>query len=138
MASSKQPPEPTSTAPPRQPQRISRAAAPGGGPALDSIVSRRRVRNIVWTGVFAAITIVGTIYGAGLKTKQDYKAEKKKVMEAPIEDRIRGLEERRAALVSQKAPLESKLDELRVRIAKAEAAAATTTTTNTTTGGDKK
>ncbi|KAH9905348.1 hypothetical protein F4778DRAFT_802870 [Xylariomycetidae sp. FL2044] len=77
---------------------------------------RLRLRNLVWTGAFAAVTIVGAIYGAGLKTQQEYNAEKKKVAELPVEDRIRGLEEHRARLVAQKIPLEKKLAGLRARM----------------------
>jgi hypothetical protein len=32
-----------------------------------------RYKRMVWTGAFAAITFVGTIYGAGLKTRMEYK-----------------------------------------------------------------
>lgn len=32
-----------------------------------------RYKRIVWTGAFAAVTFVGTIYGAGLKTRREYK-----------------------------------------------------------------
>ena len=31
-------------------------------------------KRIIWTVAFAAVTIVGAIYGAGLKTQQEYKA----------------------------------------------------------------
>lgn len=40
-------------------------AAPGPAAA--------RLRRYVYTGAFAAITIAGTIYGAGLKTQQEVK-----------------------------------------------------------------
>lgn len=42
--------------------------------------------------------------------------EKKQVLETPIEDRIAGLEDRRATLVSQKMPLERKLAEIQARM----------------------
>ncbi|KAI0838064.1 hypothetical protein F5Y06DRAFT_297059 [Hypoxylon sp. FL0890] len=74
------------------------------------------LKRIIWTGAFAAVTIVGAIYGAGLKTQQEFKQEKKKIIEASPEERIRDLEERRAMLVRERAPLERKLEELRVRI----------------------
>ncbi|KAI1141028.1 hypothetical protein F5Y05DRAFT_296782 [Hypoxylon sp. FL0543] len=73
-------------------------------------------KHVIWTGAFAAVTIVGAIYGAGLKTQQEYKQEKQKILETSPEERIRGLEERRAMLVRERAPLERKLEELRARI----------------------
>lgn len=32
------------------------------------------IKRVIWTGAFAAVTFVGAIYGAGLKTQQEYKA----------------------------------------------------------------
>lgn len=32
-----------------------------------------RYKVVIWTGAFAAVTFVGSIYGAGLKTKMEYK-----------------------------------------------------------------
>ncbi|RYC61845.1 hypothetical protein CHU98_g4340, partial [Xylaria longipes] len=85
-------------------------------------------KRMIWTGAFAAVTAVGTIYGAGLKTRQEYQAEKKQVLEAPVEERISVLEARRARLVSQRRPLENKLEELRLRVQKEEEVPETTTT----------
>ena len=34
----------------------------------------RNFKRIIWTGAFAAIAFTGAIYGAGLKTQQEYKA----------------------------------------------------------------
>ncbi|KAI1321887.1 hypothetical protein F5Y16DRAFT_405027 [Xylariaceae sp. FL0255] len=73
----------------------------------------------VWTGAFAAVTFVGTIYGAGLKTQQEYKAEKQQIIEATPEERIKVLEDRKAALKLQKRPFEEKIARARVRIAEA-------------------
>lgn len=33
-----------------------------------------RFKRFIWTGAFAAVTVVGSIYGAGLKTQQEFKA----------------------------------------------------------------
>ncbi|KAI1080493.1 hypothetical protein F5B20DRAFT_589274 [Whalleya microplaca] len=99
--------------PPPPPRPIRRGAAPPPGGKVPRRVS---VRTMIWTGAFAAVTAVGAIYGAGLRTQQEYKAEKKQVLEASVEDRIRGLEEARAGLVKQKLPLEKKLGEAQRRI----------------------
>lgn len=33
-----------------------------------------RWKGMIYAGAFGAVTFVGTIYGAGLKTQQEYKA----------------------------------------------------------------
>ncbi|TPX14946.1 uncharacterized protein E0L32_005055 [Thyridium curvatum] len=97
-------------------------AAPGPAAA--------RLRRYVYTGAFAAITIAGTIYGAGLKTQQEVKVtrplnsgsthpctqERQKIVEATAEDKIAMLEDRKKALILQKAPLDRKLEALRERM----------------------
>ncbi|EMR72297.1 hypothetical protein UCREL1_658 [Eutypa lata UCREL1] len=88
---------------------IAPTAARGGGGGMS-------LQRIIWTGAFAAVTIVGAIYGAGLKTQQEYKSEKKQVVQASVEDRIAVLENRRATLMSQKIPLDNKLAGLRKRM----------------------
>lgn len=77
---------------------------------------RAPFKTMILTGAFAAVAIVGAIYGAGLKTQEEIKQEKDKIAEASIEDRIRDLEARRSTLVSQRIPLERKLDGLRARM----------------------
>ncbi|KAI0805480.1 hypothetical protein GGR55DRAFT_278772 [Xylaria sp. FL0064] len=107
----------------RPPRPVRRGAAPPTTPIPGTSSSGRRgswttPKRMIWTGAFAAVTIVGSIYGAGLKTQQEYRAEKKKILETPIEERIATLEARRAQLESQKRPLERKREELRLRIEK--------------------
>lgn len=101
-------------------RQIRRGAAPTPPPTSKLLgntrVSGTSLKRMIWTGAFAAVTIVGAIYGAGLKTQQEYKEEKKKIIEASPEDRIRALEDRRAVLVRERAPLERKLGEVRARI----------------------
>ncbi|KAK3311490.1 uncharacterized protein B0T15DRAFT_508044 [Chaetomium strumarium] len=65
---------------------------------------------------FAAVVITGTVYGAGLKAQQEYKAEKKKVQEATLEEKVALLEQHKADLLRQKAKIEAKLAEVRARI----------------------
>ncbi|KAI0172421.1 hypothetical protein GGR52DRAFT_590926 [Hypoxylon sp. FL1284] len=73
-------------------------------------------KRVVYTGAFAAVTIVGAIYGAGLKTRQERRQEVRQIVEAPPEDRIRDLEGRRAALLAQRLPLDHRLENLRARM----------------------
>lgn len=42
--------------------------------AAAAAAQRAKVKRFIWAGSFAAITIVGTIYGAGLKSQQEYKS----------------------------------------------------------------
>ncbi|KAI1755836.1 hypothetical protein F4782DRAFT_550961 [Xylaria castorea] len=104
---------PPKTAVYRPPRQVQRGAAAAPSSARGSWTTPKRM---IWTGAFAAVTIVGAIYGAGLKWQQDYHTEKKQVLEAPIDERIRTLETRRAQLVNQRRPLEKKLEELRLRV----------------------
>ncbi|KAI0600714.1 hypothetical protein F4775DRAFT_590273 [Biscogniauxia sp. FL1348] len=84
--------------------------------ALGGSISGLTLKRMIWTGAFAAVGVVGAVYGAGLKTQQEYQAEKKHIAELSIEDRIRDLEGRRAELVAQRWPIERKIDELRARM----------------------
>ncbi|KAI0848176.1 hypothetical protein F5Y00DRAFT_239335 [Daldinia vernicosa] len=105
--------------PPPRPTRRG-LAPPGPSPSTSSKIasgiSGLTIKRVIWTGAFAAVTIVGAIYGAGLKTQAEFQQEKRKIVEATPEDRIRGLEARRAALVAQKAPFERKLADVRARM----------------------
>ncbi|KAH7029415.1 uncharacterized protein B0I36DRAFT_350301 [Microdochium trichocladiopsis] len=105
------------------PRRPLRAHAPPPSPLPGAATpppppsaATQGLKRIVWTGAFAAVTIVGAIYGAGLKTQQEFKAEKAKVIEATPEERIAQLETRRSALVTQRIPIQRKLDEVNERI----------------------
>lgn len=83
-------------------------------PSADPSALKRR--RIVWTGAIALITIVGAVTGAQLKMDRDVVKGKRRFLETPVDDRIAMLEERRAALVRQKRPLDAKLAEVRARI----------------------
>ncbi|KAK4117646.1 hypothetical protein N656DRAFT_841276 [Canariomyces notabilis] len=81
-------------------------------------------KRILWTVCFAAVTITGTIYGAGLKTQQQWKAEKQRIQEASIDEKVSILEQRKADLLRQKGEIEAKLAMLRARMEATAAAAA--------------
>ncbi|KAI0012030.1 hypothetical protein F4779DRAFT_614982 [Xylariaceae sp. FL0662B] len=112
----REPPSPAVTPPSQPPRNIRRGAAPPPPPPSGGPLPGITMKRMIWTGAFAAVAIVGAIYGAGLKTQQEYKAEKKQIIEASVEDRIRGLEEHRASLARQKLALEEKLAVVRLRI----------------------
>jgi len=67
------------------------------------------VRRWIMTGSVAAITAAGTIYGAGLKTDQDVKKERKRYQEAPPEEVIAQLQIARDNLVLKKNEMERKI-----------------------------
>ncbi|KAL2020499.1 hypothetical protein VTK56DRAFT_8384 [Thermocarpiscus australiensis] len=73
-------------------------------------------KYMLWTVAFAAVTFTGTIYGAGLKTQQQWKAEKKRIQEASVDEKVSMLETQRAELLKQKREIEAKLAEVRARM----------------------
>ncbi|KAI1766091.1 hypothetical protein GGR53DRAFT_487375 [Hypoxylon sp. FL1150] len=123
-----------SVRPPRGPRPV-RRGAPGRPPPTG--LSGRTLRRLIYTGAFAAVTAVGAIYGAGLKTQADRKQEVRRIVEAPPEERVLDLEARRAALLTQRRPLDAKLEEVRrrIRAREEEEEAATVATAATKEGG---
>ncbi|KAK3331114.1 hypothetical protein B0H66DRAFT_598613 [Apodospora peruviana] len=85
------------------------ADAAGKKPPVD------KGKAIIWTIGFAAVTVSGAIYGATLKTQQEWKAEKEKFQTATVDERVSVLEQRRAQLLKQKHDLEIKIADLRAR-----------------------
>ncbi|KAI9644372.1 hypothetical protein NHQ30_007729 [Ciborinia camelliae] len=77
--------------------------------------SSLKIKRIVWTGAIASITVVGTIYGAGLKTQGEHEQQIRKVREATLSERISHLEEQRGILVAKKMGLEKKIEEAGMR-----------------------
>ncbi|QSZ34632.1 hypothetical protein DSL72_007486 [Monilinia vaccinii-corymbosi] len=74
-----------------------------------------KIKRIVWTGAIASITVVGTIYGAGLKTVGDRRQQIHKIREATLAERIAHLEGQRGVLVGKKIGLQRKIDEVEMR-----------------------
>ncbi|KAF2464893.1 uncharacterized protein BDR25DRAFT_241340 [Lindgomyces ingoldianus] len=79
------------------------------------MTTQQAVRRWIMTGAVAAITVTGTIYGAGLKTRQELKQEKRRVLEATPEERIAQLEVARSELVTKKNELERKMASVAAR-----------------------
>jgi cell division protein FtsX len=67
------------------------------------------VRRWIMTGAVAAITVTGTLYGAGLKTDQEVKQERKRYQQASPEEIISQLQIARDDLVMKKNELERKI-----------------------------
>ncbi|KAK4248719.1 hypothetical protein C7999DRAFT_40113 [Corynascus novoguineensis] len=77
---------------------------------------KQKTKRIIYTLGFAAVIITGTIYGAGLKTQQEWKATKQKLQEATVDDKVAMLEVQKHDLLRQKGEIEAKLGELRARM----------------------
>ncbi|KAF9698175.1 hypothetical protein EKO04_003687 [Ascochyta lentis] len=67
------------------------------------------VRRWILTGAVAAITVTGTIYGAGLKSDREVKAERKRYQQASPEEIISQLQIARDNLVIKKKEMERKI-----------------------------
>ncbi|KAI0162223.1 hypothetical protein GGR57DRAFT_453442 [Xylariaceae sp. FL1272] len=99
------------------PRRTPRPPPPQGSAKVPAIsISGLTLKRVIWTGAFAAVTVVGAIYGAGLKSQQEFKAEKRQIIQESPEQRIRALEHRRAQLLMARLPLERKLEKVRRRV----------------------
>ncbi|AEO61058.1 hypothetical protein MYCTH_2310866 [Thermothelomyces thermophilus ATCC 42464] len=96
----------------------SRAAFSSSSPRLpaDIVEQKLKVKRIIYTIGFAAVIITGTIYGAGLKTQQEWKASKQKLQEATVDEKVAMLEAQKVDLLRQKEEIEGKLAELRARM----------------------
>ncbi|KAK3354491.1 hypothetical protein B0H65DRAFT_14892 [Neurospora tetraspora] len=91
----------------------------GGGEEAPQQQSRPpfpKWKAAVWTLAFTAVTVTGTIYGAGLKTQKEWSEEKQKVQEATAQDKIEMLVNRRAQLFKTKIEIEQKLADVRERM----------------------
>jgi len=79
------------------------------------MAQQQKIRRFVMTGAVFAITATGAWYGAGLKTQQEFKKEKKILLEASPEERIAQLESAKARLMSKKLEMERKIAEVSAR-----------------------
>lgn len=74
-----------------------------------AIPQAQAVRRWVMTGAVTAITVAGTIYGAGLKTDQEVKKERERFEQAGPEQFISQLQVVRDDLVMKKKEIERKI-----------------------------
>ncbi|KAF2773373.1 hypothetical protein EJ03DRAFT_347886 [Teratosphaeria nubilosa] len=80
-------------------------------------------RTIAITLSVAAITATGAWYGAGLKTRQEYKQERNTVLEATPAQRIEQMELAKGRLYEQKRELQAKIEKLEAKASRNGAAA---------------
>ncbi|CAI4218253.1 unnamed protein product [Parascedosporium putredinis] len=83
-----------------------------------------KIRSAVRATGIAIIVIAGSWWGAGLRTNQDNQKEMKRILEAPLEEKVAVLEAQKQHLYSQQALLQQKLDIFHANVREREAAAA--------------
>ncbi|KAI9863106.1 MAG: hypothetical protein M1813_003926 [Trichoglossum hirsutum] len=71
-----------------------------------------KLRRIILTSSIAAITVTGTLYGAGLKTQREAQQARRQKSEATDEERLEVLLGLRRKLVEQRDGLVEKMREL--------------------------
>ncbi|KAL2846219.1 hypothetical protein BJX68DRAFT_268701 [Aspergillus pseudodeflectus] len=75
-----------------------------------------KFRRLVLTGAVTAITIAGTLYGAGLKTEKEVAQKVQKSREVTIDERIAVLRDLRQNLVGKKDLVEKQMHDLDAKI----------------------
>ncbi|KAL4936948.1 hypothetical protein BDV06DRAFT_82939 [Aspergillus oleicola] len=83
---------------------------------MSLLKSPTKIKKLVLTGAVTAITIAGTLYGAGLKTEQEVKQHTQKVREITLDERIAALRNQRVGLVGKKELIEKQMRDLDARI----------------------
>ncbi|KAL4746702.1 hypothetical protein BDW72DRAFT_197445 [Aspergillus terricola var. indicus] len=78
--------------------------------------SPQKVKKLVLTGAVTAVTIAGTLYGAGLKTQQEVSQQTQTAREITVDERIASLQSTRQVLVSKKELVEKQMRDLDARI----------------------
>ncbi|KAL1965195.1 hypothetical protein VTN77DRAFT_5949 [Rasamsonia byssochlamydoides] len=80
------------------------------------MLSPQVVRTGLLTTAVVTTTIIGTLWGAELKTKQEVQQANEKREQATIDEKIESLQNMRANLVAKKATVEKQLQDLEARI----------------------
>ncbi|BCR89663.1 uncharacterized protein ACHE_50861S [Aspergillus chevalieri] len=76
----------------------------------------KNTKRMVLAGAVTAITIAGTLYGAGLKTNQEVAQTVQKTREITLDERIADLRQTRQNLMSKKELVEKQIRDLDMRI----------------------
>ncbi|KAL4817729.1 hypothetical protein BDW67DRAFT_183528 [Aspergillus spinulosporus] len=83
---------------------------------MSILSSPQKVKKLVLTGAVTAVTIAGTLYGAGLKTQQEVSQQTQKAREITLDERIASLQSTRQVLVGKKELVEKQMRDLDARI----------------------
>ncbi|CRK28914.1 hypothetical protein HYQ45_007465 [Verticillium longisporum] len=84
----------------------------------------RKVRAGVIAACFAAVVFTGAIYGAGIKTQQEWTEKRGQFRQSPLSEQISVLESQRRGLVEQRDALMNKLAAFETRVRERDAKAA--------------
>ncbi|CEJ59695.1 hypothetical protein PEBR_27047 [Penicillium brasilianum] len=74
--------------------------------------SPQNVRRLVWTAAITSITIVSSLYGAGLKTKEEIAETTRKRQESTFDEQLTALQNMRSNLTARKGILENQIRDL--------------------------
>ncbi|KAJ5263303.1 hypothetical protein N7478_010908 [Penicillium angulare] len=78
--------------------------------------SPQNVRRMVLAGAVTSITIAGTLYGAGIKTKEEIAQETKKRQEATFDEQMTALQNMRSNLTARRGMIETQIRDLDTRV----------------------
>ncbi|KAI9369412.1 hypothetical protein BJX61DRAFT_545596 [Aspergillus egyptiacus] len=83
---------------------------------MNVLNSPQKVKRLILTGAVTAITIAGTLYGAGLKTEQEASQKIQKSREVSLDERIAHLRDMRQNLVAKKDLVEKQIRDLDAKV----------------------
>ncbi|KAL4870393.1 hypothetical protein BDV12DRAFT_165888 [Aspergillus spectabilis] len=75
-----------------------------------------KVKRLVLAGAVTAITIAGTLYGAGLKTEQQVVQRVQKAQEVTLNEQIASLQSMRKNLIGKKELVEKQIQDLDAKV----------------------
>ncbi|KAK3905533.1 hypothetical protein C8A05DRAFT_30650 [Staphylotrichum tortipilum] len=102
---------------PPPPARKPSAGPSEPAPQRPPLTDKQKIQYGIWAVGVSVLVISGTIYGAGLKERQQHEAKLRKMRETTLDQRIEMLHEYRADLVRQSGEIEAKIARLRETIA---------------------
>ncbi|OQE42411.1 hypothetical protein PENCOP_c004G01649 [Penicillium coprophilum] len=74
------------------------------------------IKRLVLTAAVVSITITGTLYGAGLKTKEEIAETAKQRQESTFDEQTKALQNMRANLVARRGIIENQIRDLDARV----------------------
>ncbi|KAJ6113318.1 hypothetical protein N7523_006635 [Penicillium sp. IBT 18751x] len=78
--------------------------------------SPQNFRRLVLTAAVTSITIAGSLYGAGLKTKEEIAETQKKRQEATFDEQMTALQSMRSNLTARRGMIETQIRDLEAKM----------------------
>ncbi|KAF3399935.1 hypothetical protein F1880_008101 [Penicillium rolfsii] len=78
--------------------------------------SAQNVRRLVLTAAVTSITIASSLYGAGLKTKEEIAETTRKRQESTFDEQLKALQGMRSNLIARKGILEGQIRDLNAKM----------------------